>query len=138
MSVFASTEEVTRVMETLWARIKEHPEMSKQLVDTKLIVQFNYREPEAKITIDCSDGKELKVYTGETKLKPTVEMSMKADVAHEFWMGKLNIGMAIIGGKVMSKGPTPKVLALLPVIKPAYAIYPQVLATIGKQTVAST
>ena len=60
---------------------------------------------------------------------------MKADVAHEFWMGKVNVPMAIMSGKIVSKGPTPKALALLPAIKPAYAMYPQVLQEVGKQPV---
>jgi hypothetical protein len=57
-------------------------------------------------------------------------MSMKADVAHEFWLGKVNVPIAILSGKIVSKGPTPQALALLPVVKPAYAIYPAVYQSI--------
>jgi hypothetical protein len=125
---------LNRVMDILWQKIKADPDMSKKLIDSKLIVQFKYRDPDGLLTIDCSDGKEMKIVVGSTTLKPIIEMSMKADVAHEFWQGKMNVPLAIMSGKIVSKGPTPKALALLPVIKPAYSLYPQVLQEAGKVT----
>lgn len=132
MAIFASTEELHEVMTSLWEEIKVSPEMAQKLIDSKLIVQFRYREPEGLLTIDCSDGEAMKIYSGPTNIKPMIEMSMKADIAHEFWLGKVNVPMALMMGKIVSRGPTPKALALLPVIKPAYAIYPGVLEGKGK------
>jgi putative sterol carrier protein len=134
MAYFASSDELNRVMDILWHKIKADPEMSKKLLQSKLIVQFKYRDPDGQLTIDCSDGEEMKILIGATNIKPVIEMSMKADVAHEFWLGKVNVPLAIMSGKIVSKGPTPKALALLPVIKPAYALYPSVLQEAGKQT----
>ena len=133
MAYFTNSEELNRVMEMLWIRIKNDPGMSKKLLDSKLIVQFKYRDPEGQLTIDCSDGQDMKIITGSTTTKPVIEMSMKADVAHEFWLGKVNVPLAIMSGKIQSKGPTPKALALLPVIKPAYDLYPLALKEAGKQ-----
>lgn len=132
MAVFSSTEELQEVMTILWNEIKDSPEMANKLIQSKLIVQFRYREPEGLLTIDCSDGQTMKIYTGPTNVKPMIEMSMKADIAHDFWLGKVNVPMALMMGKIVSRGPTPKALALLPVIKPAYAIYPGVLEGKGK------
>lgn len=134
MSIFTSTDELQQVMEDLWKEIKCTPEMAEKLIESRLIVQFRYREPEGLITIDCSDGKELKIFVGKTELKPLIEMSMKADIAHDFWLGKVNVPMALMMGKIVSKGPTPRALALLPVIKPAYTLYPKVLEIRGKST----
>jgi hypothetical protein len=134
MAYFTSSDELNRVMDILWQKIKADPDMSKKLIDSKLIVQFKYRDPDGLLTIDCSNGSEMKIIIGATTLKPIIEMSMKADVAHEFWQGKMNVPLAIMSGKIVSKGPTPKALALLPVIKPAYSLYPQVLQEAGKVT----
>jgi hypothetical protein len=125
-------------MKALWIRIREHEGMSKQLIDSRLIVQFNFREPEGQITIDCSDGQQMIITTGPTDVKPVIEMVMKSDVAHEFWMGRVSIPVAILTGKIVSKGPTPKAMALLPVIRPAFAIYPEVLEQHGKKTLVSS
>ena len=134
MAYFANSDEINKVMELLWNRIKADPDMSKKIIDTKLVVQFKYRDPEGLLTIDCSDGQQMHIIVGDTKVKPVIEMSMKADMAHEFWLGKVNVPMAIMSGKIVSKGPTPKALSLLPAIKPAYNFYPQVLQEAGKKS----
>lgn len=133
MPFYASTDELHRIMQHLWESIGKDPEMSRKLLHSKLIVQFTYRDPEGRITIDCSDGTEMKVHAGEAPLKPVVEMSMKADVAHEFWLGKVNVPMAILSGKISAKGPVNKALSLLPVIKPAFKIYPDVVKQYKKK-----
>jgi hypothetical protein len=60
---------------------------------------------------------------GEYEKKPTVEMFMKADIAHQFWLGNVNVPVYLISGKIVAKGPVNKALALLPVVKPAFRIY---------------
>lgn len=137
MAVFANSEELYGVLVPLWEAIKADPKMSEQLVRTKLVVQFRYRDPEGVLTIDCSDGQSIQIIRGEGPQKPTIEMSMKADIAHEFWMGRVTVPVAILTGKIVSKGPTPKALALLPVIRPAFAIYPKILEQAGKQALIS-
>jgi hypothetical protein len=123
MAIFASTNELNEVMENLWARIKADPSMNNQLLKTGLIVRFHYREPAGRLTVDCSDGVEMKISTGESDRKPMIEMFMKSNMAHEFWLGNVNVPVSILAGKIVSKGPVNKVLALLPVVKPAYAFY---------------
>jgi SCP-2 sterol transfer family len=134
MAFFTNTDELNHVMDMLWHKIKADDSMSKRLLESKLIVQFKYRDPDGLLTVDCSNGSDMKIIIGTTGLKPVVEMSMKADIAHEFWLGKVNVPLAIMSGKIVSKGPTPKALALLPVIKPAYEMYPQVLEEAGKKS----
>jgi SCP-2 sterol transfer family len=136
MPAYKNTIELNEIMEALWGQIKDDPGMSSKLLASKLVVRFHYRDPEARLTVDCSDGQNMVVSTGDTANKPIVEMFMKADVAHEFWLGKVNVPVAILSGKIVSKGPTPKALALLPVIKPAYPMYPLIYEA-AKKKVAS-
>lgn len=131
MAVFKSSEDLHNVMNMLWQRISMSPQMAESLCASRLVVQFRYREPEGLVTIDCSDGNTMKVITGPTTLKPIIEMTMKADVAHDFWRGKVNVPAAIMLGKIASRGPTPKALALLPIIKPAFSLYPEILEDAG-------
>ncbi|MDZ4835726.1 MAG: SCP2 sterol-binding domain-containing protein [Candidatus Melainabacteria bacterium] len=124
MSVFSSTEELYVVMEELWFWIKNNPEMSAELLKSKLVVRFNYKNPDGCLTVDGSDGKELRITSGECELKPDVVMQMQSDFAHQFWLGNVNVPVALISGKIVSRGPVNKALALLPTIKPAWQIYP--------------
>ncbi|MGH9551730.1 MAG: SCP2 sterol-binding domain-containing protein, partial [Terriglobales bacterium] len=112
--------------------IKADQRMSDQLLKSRLVVRFVYREPDGVLTVDGSDGEEIRVYAGACDIKPTIEMAMKADVAHNFWLGKENPAMALISGKMSSKGPVNKALALLPVVRPAFQIYPTVVEDFKK------
>jgi putative sterol carrier protein len=132
MSVFSNTDELYNIMEELWRRIKADSGMSSKLLQSQLIVRFIYKEPDGVLTIDGSDGKEIKVYAGQCDLKPTIEMSMKSDVAHNFWLGTENPAMALISGKISSKGPVNKALALLSVVKPAFQLYPGVVEEVRR------
>jgi len=60
-------------------------------------------------------------------------MSMEAFTAHLFWMQKLNLMSAITRGLIKAKGPIPKAMKLLPVLKPFYANYRETLAELGRQ-----
>jgi hypothetical protein len=48
-------------------------------------------------------------------------------VAHRFWLGNVNLVIALARREMVAKGPIPKILKLLPIIKPAYVLYPQYL-----------
>lgn len=124
MAAFKNSEELNRVMLALWHGIQSDAAISAQLLSSLLIISFYYREPESKITIDCSSGKEMKIYVGDTDIKPIVEMSMRADLAHDFWLGNVNVPLALISGKISCRGPVNRALALLPAIKPAFKLYP--------------
>ncbi|MBF0497796.1 MAG: hypothetical protein HQK58_14680 [Deltaproteobacteria bacterium] len=58
---------------------------------------------------------------------------MKAEIAHKFWYGKVNLTAALARRQMTAKGPIPKIMALLPAIKPAYAMYPKYLDDNGFQ-----
>jgi len=54
-------------------------------------------------------------------------MFMNADVAHKFWLGEINLVMAVARRQMVVKGPIPRILKLLPVIRPAYSMYKEYL-----------
>ena len=97
-----------------------------------MVIRFNYSEPALTITIDLTGENPIITYDDTIK-KPEVEMSMKADVAHRFWFGKVNLVIALARREMVAKGPIPKILKLLPVIKPAYELYPKYLSEKGLQ-----
>ena len=88
--------------------------------------------PEVVVVVDCS-GEMIDVRPGDTETKAIVEMSMSSDIAHKFWFGKVNLTMALSRRQMIAKGPIPKILKLLPAIKPTYAMYPKYLEENGYQ-----
>ena len=51
-------------------------------------------------------------------MEPEVVMSMEADTAHRFWLGKVNVTVALARGQIKAKGPVAKILKLVPLTKP--------------------
>lgn len=129
MSVFSSTEELYVVMEELWNWIKNNPKISSELLKSKLVVRFHYKNPDGRLTIDGSDGNEIRITSGDCDKKPDIEMFMQSDFAHQFWLGKVNLPLALMSGKIVSKGPVNKALALLPAVEPAWAAYSEIAET---------
>ena len=72
------------------------------------IVQYVYRKPDALITIKMLEGQEGQVDLGPTDLEPEVVMTMDADVAHRFWLGKVNVTIAIARGQIKTRGRSPR------------------------------
>jgi putative sterol carrier protein len=130
MATFENSEKLKEVLGGFFEYLTNDQDMRKKLLDSKMIMKFVYSDPPLAITIDLSG--ETPVFTfNDAEKKPEVEMSMKADTAHRFWYGKVNLVMALARREMVAKGPIPKLLKLLPVIKPAYNLYPKYLQEKG-------
>ena len=128
--VFSSPEMVYDVLGGFFELLKHDPGIGPELAATGLCIQFIYKNPWAVITIDARGGT-LNIIQGDCDLTPEVTMSMNADFAHLFWHGKANLVSALTQRLVQAKGNVPKTLKLLPVLKPAYKLYPQYLVKKG-------
>ena len=73
----------------------------------------------------------MDVIHGPCTLKPDVVMSMKADISHAFWHGKVNLLSALGKKDIIAQGPIPKIIKLLPAVQPLYRQYPQLLREKG-------
>lgn len=130
-NVFPDADTLYRVLGGFFERLKADPQIGGPLKASGLCVQFAFDPPAATMTIDAR-GDEVKIYRGaEFSGQPEVTMRMSADFAHAFWHGQVNLVSALTRRQVVAKGNVPKTLKLLPILKPAYALYPQYLAEVG-------
>ena len=104
----------------------------QKALDSKLLVKFAYNSPVGEYWIDCR-GDKVEVYPGgpPEEMTPDACLSMELDTAHAFWCGQLNLLGALSSGDIQADGSVPKLLKMLPVIKPAYAIYVNLLKEKG-------
>ena len=130
MATFENSDRLRQVFGCFYQFLVDDPEMGPKLMASKLVLKFSYTEPDLSVTVDLSKERPEITFNDAAK-KPDVEMSMKADVAHRFWFGKVNLMIALARRQMVAKGPVPKILKLLPVIKPAYALYPKYLKEKG-------
>ncbi len=126
MGLFESSEKFEEMLGGFFKLLADTPAVADKLLASKLIIRFSYSDPDVVLLIDCS-GDRLEVRTGDTDTKAEVNMSMSADIAHKFWFGKVNLMAALTRKQMVAKGPIPKILKLLPAIKPSYAMYPKYL-----------
>lgn len=128
MAIFRNEQHLYECIGGLFDAMGKDPAIGKKLKDSNLIIRFSYTEPDCAITVDCKRAPSKPGYfvewmKGDGGVTPEVEMSMKADVAHRFWLGKVVLLTAITRRQIVAKGPIPKVLKLLPIIKPSYEMY---------------
>jgi hypothetical protein len=138
MAVFKDYDELHACMGQLYDQAKRDSRIAPKIKDSHLVIQFRYDEPRAIVTINAAapptqDRSYFDVLWGDdTGLKPDVEMSMKADIAHQFWHGKINLMAALARRQIIAKGPIPKILKLLPAVEPMYEMYPRILHELGR------
>ena len=119
----------------LFDKLMEDPVVEGKALDSKLTVRFDFRDPDGEMWIDCT-GDKVKLVPGSQEMTADAALAMDADTAHKFWLGKLNLIKSLTSGEIASEGSVPKLLKLLPVIKPAFKIYPEVLTEMGLGSIA--
>ena len=127
MPYFKDADEVYAYIGRLFEELADDDELAPKFQKANTIVQYQYREPESQITVKLVEGEEGQVDCGTTTLEPEVVMTMDADTAHRFWLGKVNVTVALARGQMKAKGPVAKILKLVPLVKPVFPRYRAIL-----------
>jgi putative sterol carrier protein len=125
--VFKDDQEVYRYIGRLFQELTDDPELSPKFRRADTIVQYRYSNPDSQITVKMKEGEEGQVDFGASELDPEIVMTMEADTAHKFWLGKVNVTMALAKGQMRAKGPVAKILKLVPLVKPVFPRYQKML-----------
>ena len=129
MSAFASDAEIYKYIGGIFREGLNNPAILPRLQESGVILQITYTDPDAVLTIDFAGDS---VHEGRVSLKPNVEMFMSADSANQFWLGHLNLSVAMAKGQVRTKGPVSKVLKLVPIAKELFPSYRKALEEDGR------
>ena len=136
MAYFKDADEVYATIGKLFENLADDEELAPKFRKANTIVQYQYRDPESRITVKLIEGEDGQVDCGDTTLEPEVVMTMDADTAHRFWLGQVNVTVALARGQMKAKGPVAKILKLVPLVKPVFPRYRQQLADAGRQDLA--
>jgi putative sterol carrier protein len=130
---FNDADEVYAYIGRLFEELAHDDELGVKFQKANTIVQYQYRAPESQITVKLLEGEDGQVDCGATTLEPEVVMTMDADTAHRFWLGKVNVTVALARGQMKAKGPVAKILKLVPLVKPVFPRYRSLLEAEGRQ-----
>jgi hypothetical protein len=127
MPYFKDEAEVYRYIGGIFTEVLGDPDLGPEFKDTGVIMGLKFTGPAAQLVIDSTEGK---VYTGDecaSAPKPSVEMFMTSDVAHEYWLGKVNVSQALSKGQMRAKGPVPTILKLVPITSKVFPRYEKMI-----------
>jgi putative sterol carrier protein len=136
LAYFKNEQEVYDTIGKLFQDLRDDAELFPKFQKANTIVRYEFREPDSQITVKMLDGEAGQVDLGPSDLEPEVTMSMEADTAHRFWLGKVNITVALARGQIKAQGPVAKILKLVPLVKPVFPRYEAQLAEQGRTDLA--
>lgn len=129
MAVFENTAKMYEVLGTLFNTLLKDPTAGPKFLESDIVIKFDIFDPNGAIWLSKENGGE--VICGSANLKPTIEMTLSGDSCHKFWLQELSMPVALAKGHIKAKGPMPKVIKLLPLLKPAYEAYPDIAKKFG-------
>jgi hypothetical protein len=132
LAYFNDAQEVYDTIGKLFVLLAEDEELAPKWQEANTIVRYKFTEPDSQITIRLRPGEPEDVDFGSTEMEPELVMAMKADVAHRFWLGKVNVTMAIARGDIRPTGPVAKLLRLVPLTKTIFPRYKAMLEKDGR------
>ena len=136
MAYFKDAQEVYDTIGKLFVLLSEDEELGPKWQTADTIVRYEFTEPDSQITIRLRQGEPQDVDLGPSEMEPELIMAMKADVAHRFWLGKVNVTMAIARGEIQPTGPVAKLLKLVPLTKTVFPRYKAMLEQDGRAELA--
>lgn len=126
MGFFANGEELDHYIGGIFRQAGDNPEVGPKLKAAGINMRVEYSDPDCVVTIGFHDP--MVVDYGETDLKPDITLVMTGDIADKFWRGEYNLAVGLAKGQVKAKGPVNKILKLVPLTKPLFPTYRELIA----------
>ncbi|SHJ25397.1 hypothetical protein SAMN02745216_01312 [Desulfatibacillum alkenivorans DSM 16219] len=120
MSVFKDANHMYTILNDVWTHAINETDFGPKLKEYEIDYKFVIKEPNGYLYVSHDE-----VITGDKANRDAViTMELSGDTVHAFWLKKIKLPVALATRKIKSKGPIPKVLKILPFLKPVYELYP--------------
>ncbi|WNG79823.1 SCP2 sterol-binding domain-containing protein [Mycobacterium sp. ITM-2016-00316] len=126
MSYYSSAEEIYTYLGGVF-RAANNTEVGPKLKGADIDLQVYYTDPDASMTVRLREPA-IEVFDGADNEEADVKLYMTADIGDKFWRGEYNLGVGLAKGQVKAKGPVNKILKLVPLTKPLFPIYRELVA----------
>jgi len=121
MSVFQNTQQMYDFLEDLWKFIVFESGLGDKMRDYGVSYKYVINDPDGYLYVDPDN-----VITGkEANRDAVITMELSGDTIHKFWLKQISLPVALATKKIKAKGPIPKVLKMLPALKPVHEAYPE-------------
>jgi putative sterol carrier protein len=127
LGYFRSSDEVDKYIGGVFRAAAADPELAAKFAAVGMVMKIQYSDPEAEICVVMRKPR-IEVIFGESGQRADVTLVMKADTGDKYWRGEYNLALGLVRGDVKAKGPVNKILKLVPLTKPLFAVYRDLVA----------
>jgi hypothetical protein len=124
---FASPKEFRTVMDRIFSMMSEDDEMGPKLRDADVPQRFEFTDVDLVVNIRAArageDGNLYWEWSDDVDWEPKVKMAMSSETANRYFQGKENVAVALARRRIKSGGDVKAALSLIPITKPIYARY---------------
>jgi hypothetical protein len=132
-SSYRSASEFREVIDQVFALMDGDPEMGPKLRDADVPQRFEFEDLDLVVNVRAATPEEGRClvweWTDDVAWEPKVKMTMSSETANKYFHGKENIAMAIARRRIKTGGDVKAALALIPIVKPVFAHYRELVAT---------
>jgi hypothetical protein len=128
---FKSADECREVIGRVFALMSQDPDMGPKLRDAEAPQRWEFPDLDLVVNVTGAiEGSRDNLrweWSNDVDWEPEVVMTMDSGVANRYFQGKENIAMAVARRRIRTTGNLKKALALVPVTKPVFAMYREML-----------
>jgi hypothetical protein len=124
---FASPKEFRVVMDRIFSMMNEDQDMGPKLRDADVPQRFEFTDVDLVVNIRAArageEGNLHWEWSDDVDWDPKVKMAMSSETANRYFQGKENVAVALARRRIKSGGDVKAALSLIPITKPIYARY---------------
>jgi hypothetical protein len=128
---FRSSDEFQEVMDRIFGLMDTDPEMGPKLRDADVPQRFEFEDVDLVVNIRAArpgeDRNLVWEWSDEVDWEPKVRMKMSSETANKYFQGKENVAIAIARRKIKTGGDVKAALSLIPITKPVYEQYTEIV-----------
>lgn len=127
MAYFSDAAEVDKYIGGVFRAAADHPESGPRMRAADIVLKVYYTDPAVEMNV-IMKPEGMSTSLGQIDQKADVVMMMKSDTGDKFWRGDYNLAVGLAKGEVKAKGPVNKILKLVPLTKPLFPMYRELVA----------
>src|ERR1700751_3187934 len=120
-------------MDRVFTMMSEDPQMGPSLRDADVPQRFEFEDFDLVMNIRAGrpeeDANLYWEWTDDVEWPARVRMTMSSETANRYFQGKENVALAIARRGIKPGGDVKAALALIPITKPLYARYREMVAS---------
>jgi hypothetical protein len=130
-AAFKSVDEFREVIDRTFTLMSEDPDMGPRLREADTPQRFEFPDVDLVVNVRAGIHEEPNLvweWTDDVDWEPKMKMAMTSEIANRYFQGKENVAIAIARRRIKASGDLKAALAILPLTKPVFARYQQMIA----------